>query len=86
LNECAACHVDGSVDNQPDQTKSMANTVDAGSPDNWANQIDDVLQGTTTTACITCHTGGPTKGHAYQNSWEPQEFEEGRQTIIDAVN
>ena len=63
----------------------MATTVDAGS-DTWEDQIDDVLQGTTTTACITCHTGGPTKGHAYQNSWEPQEFEEGRQTIIDAVN
>ena len=26
------------------------------------------------------------KGHAYQNSWEPQEFPEGRQTIIDAGN
>jgi OmcA/MtrC family decaheme c-type cytochrome len=89
LNECTACHYADSVRFQPDQTKSMANTVDAGEvddPPNWADQIDDVLQGTTTTACITCHTGGPAKGHAYQNGWEPQEFEEGRQTIIDAVN
>jgi OmcA/MtrC family decaheme c-type cytochrome len=85
LSECAACHVDGSVDKQPDQTKAMASTQDAGGT-TWADQTDDVLQGTTTTACITCHTDGPTKGHAYQNGWEPQEFEEGRQTIIDAVN
>jgi hypothetical protein len=25
------------------------------------------------------------KGHAYQNGWEPAEFPEGRQTIIDAA-
>jgi OmcA/MtrC family decaheme c-type cytochrome len=86
LNECTACHVEGSVDFQPDQTKAMANTIEAGSELEWDNQIDDVLQGATTTACITCHSGGPAKGHAYQNSWEPQEFEEGRKTIIDAVN
>jgi OmcA/MtrC family decaheme c-type cytochrome len=85
LNECTACHLAGSVNFQPDQTQAMATTVDAGGTDDYANQIDDVLQGATTTACITCHTGGPAKGHAYQNGWEPQEFEEGRQTIIDAV-
>jgi len=85
VNECTACHIAGSVDSQPDQTQAMATTVDAGGTDDYANRIDDVLQGAATTACITCHTSGPAKGHAYQNSWEPQEFEEGRQTIIDAV-
>jgi len=84
LNDCAACHVDG-TDFQPDQTKAMASTIEAGSVV-WDDQIDDVLQGAATTACITCHSDGPAKGHAYQNSWEPQEFEEGRDTIIDAAN
>ena len=85
LNDCAACHVAGSVDNQPDQTKAMASTLEAGS-DTWEDQSDDVLQGAATTACVTCHAGGSERGHAYQNSWQPQEFEEGRKTIIDAAN
>jgi hypothetical protein len=77
--------VEGSVDFQPDQTQAMATTREAGS-EVWDDQLDDVLQGAATTACITCHSDGPAKGHAYQNSWDPQEFEEGRETIIDAVN
>ena len=84
LNACSACHVPG-LAVQPDQTQAMATTVDAGGTV-WEDQLDDVLQGAATTACITCHTTAPAKGHAYQNSWQPQEFEEGRQTIIDAVN
>jgi len=83
LNDCAACHV-GGTDFQPDQTKAMATTVEAGS-EVWDDQIDDVLQGAATTACVTCHADGPTKGHAFQNSWQPQEFPEGRETIIDAA-
>jgi OmcA/MtrC family decaheme c-type cytochrome len=82
LNECTACHADDVTD-MPDQTKAMATTVDAGS-EVWENQLDDVLQGAATTACITCHADSASKGHAYQNSWTPQEFAEGRQTIIDA--
>ena len=85
LNDCAACHVTGSVDFQPDQTKAMASTLEAGS-ETWKDQSDDVLQGAATTACVTCHAGGSERGHAYQNSWQPQEFEEGRKTIIDAAN
>jgi hypothetical protein len=68
----------------PDQTQAMATTVDAGSTA-WGNQLDDTLQGAATTACVTCHSGGPAKGHAYQNSWVPQVFPEGRETIIEAV-
>ena len=84
LNECTACHTDDFMV-IPDQTQSMATTTDAGSTE-WLNQLDDVLQGAATTACITCHADGASKGHAYQNSWTPQEFPEGRQTIIDAAN
>ena len=84
LNACTACHTEDFAV-IPDQTQAMATTVDAGSTE-WINQLDDVLQGATTTSCITCHKDGSSKGHAYQNSWTPQEFPEGRQTIIDAVN
>jgi OmcA/MtrC family decaheme c-type cytochrome len=84
LNACGACHTpDFAV--LPDQAKAMATTIDAGSEE-WINQLDDTLQGAGTTACITCHTDGATRGHAFQNSWVPQVFPEGRQTIIDAVN
>jgi OmcA/MtrC family decaheme c-type cytochrome len=84
LNACAACHVDGFAV-LPDQAVAMATTIDAGS-DVWEDQLDDVLQGAGTTACVTCHADSASKGHAYQNSWVPQEFPEGRQTIIDAGN
>jgi hypothetical protein len=85
LNACTACHVEG-LPVQPDQTKAMATTVEAGSEEDWKDQIDDVLQGAAATACITCHADSATKGHAYQNSWDPQTFPEGRQTIIDAAD
>ncbi len=84
LNACDACHVE-SLAVQPDQTQAMATTVEAGS-EVWENQLDDVLQGATTTACVSCHADAASKGHSYQNSWDPQEFPEGRQTIIDAAN
>jgi len=84
LNECTACHA-SDPNEQPDQTQAMATTVDAGSTV-WENQLDDVLQGAATTACITCHADSASRGHAYQNSWEPQEFPEGRETIIDAAD
>jgi OmcA/MtrC family decaheme c-type cytochrome len=84
LNDCAACHTAPTFAVIPDQTKAMATTVDAGSTE-WINQLDDTLQGAATTACITCHKSGPARGHAYQNSWVPQVFPEGRETIIEAV-
>jgi OmcA/MtrC family decaheme c-type cytochrome len=84
LNECTACHTEDFMV-IPDQTKSMASTTEAGS-EVWQEQLDDVLQGAATTACVTCHADGASKGHAYQNSWAPQAFPEGRQTIIDSVN
>ncbi len=85
LNACYACHTDGFAV-LPAQDVAMATTVGAGGDDDYQNQIDDTLQGAQTTACVTCHTDGASKGHAFQNSWVPQEFPEGRQTIIDAAN
>ena len=92
LNACGACHSDTFASVIPDQTKAMATTVGAGNEAcapgtvcDWSDQVDDTLQGAATTACITCHKDGATKGHAYQNSWVPQVFPDGRQTIIDAV-
>ena len=84
LNACTACH-DADFAVIPVQAQAMATTVDAGS-EVWEDQLDDVLQGAATTACVTCHADSASKGHAYQNSWEPKEFPEGRQTIIDAGN
>ncbi len=84
LNDCAACHVE-TLPVQPDQTQAMATTVEAGGQV-WEDQVDDVLQGATTSACVSCHADGASRGHAYQNSWDPQAFPEGRKTIIDAAN
>jgi OmcA/MtrC family decaheme c-type cytochrome len=97
IYDCAACHADsfGTATGAPvipDQTKAMASTLDPGNEAcvpgtvcDWLDQTDDTLQGAATTACVTCHTGGAAKGHAYQNSWVPTVFPDGRQTIIDAV-
>ena len=64
----------------------MANTIEVGGTDDYSNQLDDVLQGAATTACVTCHYNSAARGHAYQNSWTPQDFPMGRQSIIDAAN
>jgi OmcA/MtrC family decaheme c-type cytochrome len=81
LYDCAACHVAG-VNLLPDPTLAMATTVEAGAA--LGDRLDDVLQGVQTTSCVSCHADSASKGHAYQNSWVPQEFPMGRQTIIDA--
>ena len=86
-NDCAACHVDG-FDLIPDQDKAVATTLDAGTVDAgttnvWKNQLDDTLQGASAAACTSCHQTTDARGHAYQNGWTPQTFENGRQTIID---
>jgi hypothetical protein len=94
FNDCAACHNDasGSARNTPEQSQAVATTLNAGAPSpmvtppatgNWLNQLDDTLQGASAAACTSCHTGTDAKGHAYQNGWVPQTFEDGRQTIID---
>jgi OmcA/MtrC family decaheme c-type cytochrome len=100
LNDCAACHVEDDPETEdvdegfavlPDPTKAMASTVEARTgEEDFGVQLDDVLEGITASSCMTCHRSGDTatenslKAHAYQNGWEPQEFEEGRETIIEA--
>jgi OmcA/MtrC family decaheme c-type cytochrome len=81
MDDCAACHVEG-FGVIPDQSKAVATTIDAGST-TWSNQNDDVLQGAGAAACTSCHQDSSSKGHAYQNGWDPQAFPEGRKTIID---
>ena len=97
LYECAACHVEDDPETSadegfavlPDPTKAMASTVETGEPP-FGDQLNDVLEGITASSCMTCHQSGEAsvqnalKAHAYQNGWEPQEFDEGRQTIIEA--
>jgi hypothetical protein len=89
LNACGACHVDGFAI-LPSALDAMASTIETGEPP-FGDQVNDVLEGAQTSSCVTCHrSGDPSieaaiKGHAYQNSWTPQEFPEGRETIIDAV-
>ena len=83
-NDCLACHVAG-FDQVPDQDKAVATTLDAGAAP-WPNQVDDVLQGAGAAACVSCHQDSASKGHANQNGWVPQTFENGRQTIVDEAN
>ncbi len=89
LNACAACHTP-TFDVLPNQAKAMALTLDAGSTE-WANQLDDTLEGASAAACMSCHSSsdgfikGALDGHAYQFGWFPQVFPEGRKTIIDTV-
>jgi OmcA/MtrC family decaheme c-type cytochrome len=85
--ECAACHVEG-FGTIPDQAKAVATTINAGTVDSgttnvWKNQLDDTLQGASAAACTSCHSTTDARGHAYQNGWTPQTFENGRQTILD---
>jgi OmcA/MtrC family decaheme c-type cytochrome len=83
FNDCLACH-DPDFETIPDQSQAVATTFNAGATP-WANQLDDTLGGPATTACTTCHQSSSTAGHAYQNSWTPQTFPNGRQTVLDAA-
>ncbi len=89
LNNCAACHA-ATFSMLPDQSVAVATTINAGS-EPFDNQLDDVLEGPSAAACMSCHQSdlsfeqNALKAHAYQNGWTPQTFEDGRQTIIDAA-
>ncbi|MCJ7453839.1 MAG: hypothetical protein MUO39_15415 [Steroidobacteraceae bacterium] len=86
FNDCAACHVPGSVDNTPEQSVAVATTLDTGAAPYGpgpAAQLNDTLQGASAAACTSCHYSTDVLGHAYQNGWVPQVFPEGRQTILD---
>jgi len=89
LNDCSACHVDGSAA-IPDPTKAVAVTFAPGAAP-FNGLLNDVLVGPTTASCMSCHQSGVAldqfflQKHAYDNSWEPSAFANGRQTLIDAV-
>ncbi len=91
LNACGACHVDGSVDQVPNPKLAVAVTENNAGAAPWGNAKDDVLVGPTAASCMTCHQSGDPltqwqlRKHAYDNGWTPTTFENGRQTLIDAV-
>ena len=83
LYDCAACHSAEFLTIFPNARDAMASTVEAGAPP-FGDQVNDVLEGVQTNSCVTCHADVDAKNHAHQNSWVPQAFPEGRQTIIDS--
>ncbi|HQR30141.1 MAG TPA: hypothetical protein PLL32_07005, partial [Anaeromyxobacteraceae bacterium] len=90
LNNCYACHASTWVPKAVDPAKGVAMTPDPGVAP-WGNQLDDVLMGPTAASCMSCHQSGDfmtqfnLRIHAYGNGWVPTVFENGRQTLIDAV-
>jgi hypothetical protein len=89
LNDCAACHV-SSDPGLPDPTQAVGVTYDGGAAP-WNNLVDDALLGPATASCMSCHGSGDAveqfslRKHAYDFSWEPAVFPNGRQTLLDAV-
>ena len=90
LNDCAACHVNGTENAVPNGAMAVGVTLDPGAAP-WGNQLDDVLLGPSTAACMSCHQSGNSVTqfglltHAYGQSWVPVVFPDGRQTLIDAA-
>lgn len=87
LNDCGACHVSSSVTLPSTSTAVAVTTYDAGvSP--WGMQTDDVLMSPATASCMSCHQSGDAamqsalRAHAYQNSWTPAVFTNGREDIL----
>lgn len=90
LNDCTACHVNDSDKAFPNQTMAVGVTVDVGGT-TYATQTDDVLVGPSTASCMSCHQSGDDvlqillQSHAYQNSWRPQAFVNGRDDLLGLV-
>lgn len=91
LNDCSACHVDGSVDLQPDPTKAVGVVLEDAGASPFGNLLDDVLYGPSAASCMTCHQSGDAalqktlRTHAFVNGITPAAFANGRQTLIDAA-
>jgi OmcA/MtrC family decaheme c-type cytochrome len=94
LNDCAACHVNGSENALPNQKNAVAVTVDAGTlyaPFPLTNQNDDVLIGSTAQSCFTCHQSGDNarqqqlRNHGSNYGWTPKTFPSGRTSVINAA-
>jgi hypothetical protein len=90
LNNCGACHVNGSETRAPYPTQAVAVTEDTGAAP-YNDGTNDVLLGPVAASCMSCHqSGDPSiqfglREHAYDNGWEPTVFVNGRQTLIDAA-
>jgi OmcA/MtrC family decaheme c-type cytochrome len=90
LNDCAACHVNGTQTNLPDPTRAVAVTYQPGAAP-FNNLLDDVLIGPSAATCMSCHQSGDVlsqfflRKHAYDGGWWPSVFPNGRQTLLDAV-
>jgi hypothetical protein len=90
LNDCGACHVNGSEQSLPDPTRAVAVTYEAGAAP-WNGLLDDKLIGPSTAACMSCHgsmdavTQFRLRKHAYDNGWAPSVFPNGRQSLLDAL-
>jgi hypothetical protein len=92
LNDCSACHINGSETHVPNPTQAVGVTFDAGAAP-WGNQLDDALIGPSAQSCFTCHQSGDPLAqwnlqvHATGEGrgWYPTVFTNGRQTLIDAV-
>jgi OmcA/MtrC family decaheme c-type cytochrome len=94
LNDCSACHVNGSENALPNQKNAVAVTVDPGTlyaPFPLTNQNDDVLIGSTAQSCFTCHQSSDNtrqqqlRNHGSNYGWTPQVFPSGRQSVINAA-
>jgi hypothetical protein len=87
LNDCSACHVDPFT-YPPDQTKAVATTLEAGAAP-YDNGLNDVLEGPSAAACMSCHQSSNSgdqaalKGHAYQFGFVPAVFPNGREDVLN---
>jgi OmcA/MtrC family decaheme c-type cytochrome len=86
LMDCTACHYEGTYD-LPDQTEALAISLDSGS--SYTDQNDDLLMGPAAGACMSCHQSNSKfkqavlRDHAYRMGFEPQEFDNGKQDVLD---
>jgi OmcA/MtrC family decaheme c-type cytochrome len=90
LNDCAACHINGSEQGFGNQAERMAVTVDPGNilAANRMNQLDDVLRGAGAQSCFTCHQSGDAatqaalQAHGTDHGFAPKAMAGGRADLI----
>jgi OmcA/MtrC family decaheme c-type cytochrome len=93
LNDCSACHINGSENKFAEQATQMAVTEhDAGAvatATEIQNQLDDVLLGAGAASCMSCHQSSVAaeqtalRAHASSWGWTPVSFTGGRQELIN---
>lgn len=90
LQDCGACHVDGSENALPDQRRKMAVTTDVFSPE--LGQAGHALLGAQAASCASCHQvlrpwdeAYRAWWHVFDWGWMPDTFPEGRRSIIEVA-